>query len=588
MIDLGDVVAVDIETTGLEWQDRVLSISMAKYDESGEPEVGFINMGYWQEANLFGLMGASDDAADVAIVPETPPSAREAFLGFVGNKRWLVFHNGSFDIPYLVRLGVITEDELYNHYHVFDTMVMARAIGPHDAVSLFALCQEEGIGVGDERWLAAKGKRAHLEDLPYDEFRYYSEVDALYTLELVATMLHAVFQIYPDGQLVDEESEWVKIVAMMRYYGLRVNREALVTRKGELNEEIQRLRHDLQPTGIKSGSDKTGIVRWAEKAGIASFLRRTAKGNISTDEQSFEGLRAYPSFDGKVAETIERIAALRAAEKAHSTWVVGTEKRLCSAGRVHPSFTASGTISNRLRCSKPAAQAYPKEYRMFVATEGRELWEIDWSQAEIRIAAMFSRSLKFARIFQDPEADPHMDTAIEMFGKDADRSHRRLAKAANFGSLYGAGPKVISQTTGLPEPQSKQLLNDHRRAFPMLSKASKRAQKAWEERGFLKLLGGKRSYASKSDLERSYKAFNALIQGSVAELIKKAMVQIRKECPEATLVSQVHDSVWIEVPAGRRDIVDSAARIMRDAVPAYVRELTDPQIDMAVDAERIG
>jgi DNA polymerase I-like protein with 3'-5' exonuclease and polymerase domains len=581
------MVAVDIETTGLEWQDRVLSISMAKYGEGGI-DLGFINMGYWQESNLFGMTGASTDSRDVAIIPLTPSEARSAFLDFVGDKRWLVFHNGSFDLPFIVRTGVITEQELFDRYDIFDTMVMARATGGHESVSLFSLCQEESIGQDDQLWLAAKGKRAHLDKLPYDHFRHYSEVDAKYTIELASVTLHLVSQIYPDGDLMKEESEWIKLVSMMRYYGLQVDRSAVQEKKSDLIQQANDLRAIISPLGIKSGSDGKGIVRWAERAGIASWLRRTDKGNTSTDEASLEGLKASPAYVDETAKIVNAIVELRSVEKAQSTWIDGVEKRMCSAGRIHSSFSVSGAISNRLKCSNPNVQAFPKEYRKFQAGNGYDLWEIDWSQAEIRLAAMFARSLKFARIFQDPEADPHMETAIEMYGENANKDDRQLAKRANFGSVYCAGPKAISESTGLPEAQSRELLDQHRKAFPKLAKASRKAESTWEKRGYLILLGGKRLYASESDMQRSYKAFNQLIQGSVAELIKKTAIAIRRKHPEVRLLNQVHDSLWLEVPKDRMDIVHSIEEIMRTSIPAYVQELTDPQIPMAVDSERIG
>lgn len=588
-MDINDAVVVDVETTGLRWSDRLLTVGLARKGESGIESL-VLNLGYYQEANLFGITNASTDSRDIAIAPLQLPEAGRRFREFVGRRFLLIFHNGSFDIPYLLRAGLVTLDEL-TPFSVFDTMAMSRATGPHERVGLEYLCAEEDIG--DDEWREMKGKRGHLESQPYDDLVRYSQADAIHTFELAGHMLPDAVALYGPlgcGGLLDEESEWVKMVAMLRYHGLGVDIDRLCAIESRVATDLQGTVSRLQKVGVKGPNDRTGILAWAKRENLLGHLNRTPSGNYSCDSESLgQVIDAAELIDGGegIEEIAESIVEGRSLEKALETWLRGTRDRMGEDGRVHSLFTCGGTISNRLSCKEPNVQAYPEDYYVFAAREGYELWSLDWSQAELRIAAMLGRDEEFAKIFEDPDADPHMESAYLLFSQDAESDQRALAKRANFGSIYGAGVQAIMRATGCEESQARSLLASHRRIFKGLSKSSKQAESLWKSRGYLILVGGKRRYASQNDLNHSYKAFNQLIQGSVAEIIKRAMLRIGREVPHVLLVNQVHDSLEMEVRTGDGRSVEAARQIMLEAVPEEIRNLTDPPIEMKVDIKRL-
>jgi DNA polymerase I-like protein with 3'-5' exonuclease and polymerase domains len=126
--------------------------------------------------------------------------------------------------------------------------------------------------------------------------------------------------------------------------------------------------------------------------------------------------------------------------------------------------------------------------------------------------------------------------------------------------------------------------------MPGINRTMRSAENVWKSRGYLKVLGGKRVYASNEDLKRAWKAFNALVQSSVAELMKRAMLRVSREIPEAILVNQVHDDIELELPDDHYldERIKLVKQIMREACPEELKSMVNPRIDLKVDGKRIG
>jgi len=580
------MAALDIETTGLTWRDRMLCISGARVGPDGAETTLFLNTGFEQRPNLFGL-GFGDEAEerDRAIVPLSVPEARAELWAFLEGAECLVFHNASFDLPYIVRLGLITMEEL-DRFLIFDTMVMARCTGPHERVGLAHLVAEYKLSTSDV-WQTMKGQRTKLASALLSDVKKYAIEDAVVTLRLAQKMYPQAAEIYPDGQLIKDESDWIKLVSGLRFHGIAVDVAGIQRAKSQTLKDMHEItKRHLIPFGIKSPSARKDTLKWVASLGQTDLLRKTDKGNPSIDEESLRRLT------GAAVPVVEKILAARSLEKVAATWLGGYIDHAGRDGRVHPLYTVSGTISNRLSCREPNAQAVPKKLfgTVFTARPGFRLVQLDYSQAELRIAAMFAKEGVFARELADPNADLHMATAKLMFGENADADDRQKAKSSNFLTIYGGGPQALSDQAGIPYVLAQQILRSHRKALPALAATSKEAEKAWLNRGYLKVLGGKRVYASQSDLERSYKAFNALIQSSVAELMKRAMLAVAKEMPQVLQVGQVHDSILAEIrdDVNFEAVVGRIGQIMSGAVPDWLTNRTTPPILMRVDWEVIG
>jgi DNA polymerase I-like protein with 3'-5' exonuclease and polymerase domains len=581
MFDINDAVAIDLETTGFSWGAGVLCFSAAKINGDSL----FVNLGYRQSANLFGFaFGKEAEARDRALEPMTIPLARSFLWGFIGGAKWLVFHNGSFDIPFLIRLGVITREELVG-VNVFDTLVMARCTNSHESVALGNLVYEFGIE-HSEQWRAMKRKRASLSSIDIDSVENYALEDAVNTIKLAEKIAEEYGQVYDDDSLLLEESEWIKLVSMMRVNGIRGNEQGINDLREQKAAEHKKLlggiNKEITPYRLRSANDRTGILKWIEYGiGQKGNLNLTEKGNPSIDEASLLNIR------GDEGVIVVDILKARVLEKQIATWIDGTLGEMCDDGRVHPLYAVSGARTNRLSCRKPNVQAYPGDlFRVaFTASDESKLVSIDYKQVELRLAAMFAAEKSLAIEFARPDADPHMATARLMYGEASGPKERQIAKQVNFLSIYGGGSYVLSEEAGISVQRAKEILADHRIALPKMADTLKAAEYVWKTKKRLKVLGGKFSYASNSDLERSYKAFNALVQGSVAELMKKAMISIGEELIQVTLVCQIHDSIIMEIPDdGDFDLtVSKAEQIMAGAIPAWLSERTDPPIRLETD-----
>jgi DNA polymerase-1 len=212
----------------------------------------------------------------------------------------------------------------------------------------------------------------------------------------------------------------------------------------------------------------------------------------------------------------------------------------------------------------------------FRAKPGHGLYELDISQAEVRVAASVARCQGMYDVLTGDSPDVHGSTATRVFGvKPGDEDWEQLrsvAKRLTFGILYGAGVRTLRDQiklfTGIDysESDTRAMIDQYDDAFPELRRASRRAQRKADRGmggvGYVELkVSGRRRYFGYG--ERSHKAFNAVIQGTVAELVKMWMLKVEQAHPGMMLL-QIHDSVVLEVPVSQRDeVVHSAGSIMQ-------------------------
>jgi DNA polymerase-1 len=223
----------------------------------------------------------------------------------------------------------------------------------------------------------------------------------------------------------------------------------------------------------------------------------------------------------------------------------------------------NGTLTGRLSSSKPNLQQIPREsdtYRvkeLFIARPGYMLAELDYSQAELRIAAHYSKDKKLTEILL-AGADMHQVVAEEM------NVPRAIAKNMNFSAWYGIGYKTFARNYYLPETQARDFLNRYHIMFTGIRRLSDACSSRATEKGYVKTYDGRLHHFNVPD-RPIYAASNALIQGSVAAMVRRAMMRIERECPGVRIVLQVHDSVWLELPmATWREDLERCRAIMQD------------------------
>lgn len=565
------IVAVDIETNGLGYNSSILTIGAAwNFDAGRLPGRGKA----WSVAQ-----------ADLFNSPDPLPKIMVELDGIVQEAELVTLHNASFDLSFLFKQGILQPTQVKGK--VFDTLLTARMTGARDSLSLDWLCQKYGIG--DSFWQGMKVKRTKLNKLPVQTVLEYNLLDAQYTLALAERLWDESVAIYGKDFTI-RESDFCRLMAEVRVRGKELDLEAIEEHRAKLYRKRRRLLNWIlfdPHVGIQGANDRTGLIRYLKINGFYDF-EQTEAGNesVSKDELRKVIARLKELDAPNLAMVCRTVQELRHIEKIMETYLVPlVNEHADGNGFVHPAFSVGGTTTYRLSSSEPNGQNMPRELAYV-------LWKpylsADYSQAELRLAAIYAREHSLAQTFADG-VDAHLDTAKRMFGEARAKQMRSVAKNINFATLYGSGPKTISQRYECTVDDAISFLNLHRQVYPSLHKATRLAQETWAKRKHLKLVSGKRLYATKDDLERGYKAFNNLVQGGVGELVKEAM--LRLDAAGLPIIGQVHDSIEFRLPASPQEDAEMRQEIqnvMSSVLPEDFSNRTEPPIVMKADLEIKG
>lgn len=312
---------------------------------------------------------------------------------------------------------------------------------------------------------------------------------------------------------------------------------------------------------------------------------KKTKTGYSTNAEVLEKLRSH--------EIVEEILDYRQVAKLKSTYVDGLLKVADSSSRIHTTFKQTGTATGRISSTEPNLQNIPvrtelgRELRRFFIPENSEyvLIDADYSQIELRLLANISGDENMVSAFL-AGADIHTSTAAAVFDVPADEvtaELRKRAKAVNFGIIYGIGEFSLSKDLDISVAAAKRYIQSYLAKYPKIDEYLKKTIKKAYENGYVTTLLGRRRYITELKAQnhnlRSFGervAMNSPIQGSAADIIKIAMVNVSRRLREsgidARLILQVHDELIIE---SHRDCADTAHDILRREMEEAI-ELTVP------------
>ncbi|MGB3922025.1 MAG: DNA polymerase [Minisyncoccia bacterium] len=374
------------------------------------------------------------------------------------------------------------------------------------------------------------------------------------------------------------EKPLIPIVGAMNARGIKIDKKNLGKLSLEYHKELARLEEAIwraageEPArtaeGVQSGgfninSPKVlgGIL--FEKLGLAGKnQKKTPTGALSTKESELEKLKDKHPI-------VKMILEYRELAKLLSTYIDAIPPLLDKDSRLHSTFLAAGTTTGRMASNSPNLQNIPNKTALgrairhaFVAEKGFRLVSFDYSQIELRIAAILSKDKKLIEIFK-LGTDVHAGVAARIFKvgeKDVDKGMRIKAKTINFGILYGMGVNALKTNLGVDRKEAQEFYNEYFKTFHGLSNYLDRVKAEAERRGYTETMFGRRRYFSgfrsplpyvKAQAERM--AINAPIQGTQADLTKLAMKQIddfikkNKYGEDVRLLLQVHDELVYEV-----------------------------------------
>ncbi len=317
--------------------------------------------------------------------------------------------------------------------------------------------------------------------------------------------------------------------------------------------------------------------------------RKTPTGAFSTSNAVLESMRSDHPIIGLILE-------YRTLEKLRSTYLDPLPKKVCSSGRLHTSFNQLATATGRLSSSKPNLQNIPirgsfgiRMRACFTAAEGKLLVGADYSQIELRILAHMSRDPSLLQAFAANE-DIHLRTAGLLFDKDigqVSQEERRKAKTINFGLLYGMGPQKMSRELAMSIEEAKKFIKVYFSKLEKVRKLYQSIEEQAQQYGYVTTITGRRRLLPDINSRNEHlaqqarrAAVNTVIQGSAADVIKKAMLAVdsdeRLKSMEANLVLQVHDELLLEVEdssahaAGER-LAEIMTRVEKFEVPLLVQ-----------------
>lgn len=393
------------------------------------------------------------------------------------------------------------------------------------------------------------------------------------------------------------EMPLIPVLAAMESCGIKIDADYLNEMAGGMKKRITALTkkiYGLSGEEFNINSPAQLKVVLFEKLKIPAHVRKTAGGELSTAAGELEKLRG-------VHPVIDSIFEYRELSKLVSTYVDALPALVRKdTGRLHTTFNQTITSTGRLSSSDPNLQNIPirtelgREIRKaFVAERGSVLVAADYSQIELRLAAVIGRVKKMRAAFAE-NADIHTATAAEVWNTSLEKvtkEQRRAAKAINFGLLYGMGPSSLAEGTGMSFAESKEFVQRYFDVYPEIKVYMDETKAFAVTQGYVETLFGRRRYLPditsgvpqvRAAAERM--AINAPIQGSAADLMKMAMIKIHewieKEygfAPRAPvkMILQVHDELVFEVKKGLalkvgKQIKDSMETTHTLAVPIVV------------------
>ncbi len=513
-------------------------------------------------------------------------------------------HNASYDVEVLAQAAGIAVRGL-----AFDTMIAAWVLDPGSRT--LGLKPLSSIRLGVEMTpiteLIGEGKsQITFDQVSIAEAAPYACADADMTLRLVQPLkaeLHAKKQ----WELFSEiEMPMVSILVQIEMAGVRLDAGYLRQMSGDLDVEQQQIErriynivgHEFNINSTKQLSD----VLYEELGFSRQGIRKTAHG-YSTAADALALLAGSRGLDERKRSVIRLILDQRQVAKLKSTYVDALPALINPrTGRVHTSYNQTGAVTGRLSSSNPNLQNIPirtergREIRKaFVAEKGWFFVAADYSQIELRVLAHVSQDAELLDAFHKGQ-DVHARTAAAVYGIAVDqvtKEQRGIAKTVNFGLIYGQSAYGLSQQTGLDFDEAERFIATYFERYPGVKKWLDDTRTQAREQGFVETLLGRRRYfpefgntlrvyaGQRAAAERQ--AINAPIQGTAADILKIAMIDLDRGLRDRNLrsrmVLQVHDEVVLEAPADERDTVVALTReVMENAYDLCVPLKVDVEV----------
>ena len=505
-----------------------------------------------------------------------------------------IAHNAKFDVKALQWAGVEVRGPYY------DTMIAHFLAEPEQRHRLDDLAKNylHYTPISIESLIGKRGpKQRSMDTVDPQKLGIYAAEDADLTLQLKPILDRMLEQREQRSIFEKIEMPLMPVLARMELKGVAVDVPFLKAYSEELEREMLQIREQIyQLAGMEFNLDsprQVGAVLF-DQLKIPYTRPKTKTGQYSTREEVLRKLKDKHPI-------IPLILEYREIAKLKSTYVDALPELVHpETGRIHTTFNQTIAITGRLSSTNPNLQNIPirtergrRIRQAFVAGgEGSVMLSADYSQIELRLLAHMSEDENMIRAFQQGR-DIHRATAARIFKVEEEAvtpEMRRIAKAVNFGIAYGQSAFGLSQTLEISRKEASEIIRQYYEEFPGIKKYMERIIRFAREHGYVETLLGRRRYLrdihSRNDTVRKAaerNAINSPIQGSAADLIKLAMIEIddllQAQHPKAHMLLQVHDELLFEVP---KDELESVQTLVRNTMENALQLKVPLVVDIGV------
>lgn len=505
----------------------------------------------------------ADTETATKIAQEFKAILEDANIGKIGQ-------NIKFDILVLKYYGINVQGTL------FDTMLAHYVIDPDTRHGMDVL-SENYLGyspVSITTLIGAKGKtQGSMRDVEIEKIKEYAAEDADITLQLKDIFKPKLKEVNAEKLATEIENPLVYVLADIEFEGVRIDYDTLKEFSKELETDIAKLEKTVyEKAGVRfnvSSPKQLGEVLF-EKLQLDPKAKKTKTGQYQTGEDVLLALAAK-------SDIVRDILDFRQLQKLKSTYVDALPLMVNpKTGRVHTSYNQAVAATGRLSSNNPNLQNIPirtergREVRkaFIPRNDDHIILSADYSQIELRIIAEISKDSNMMDAFIQG-IDIHTATAAKVYGKtieEVDSTMRRNAKAVNFGIIYGQSAFGLSQNLGIPRKEAADIIDQYFAQYPGIKQYMNDTMNFARENGFVQTLMGRRRYLrdinSANQTVRGFaerNAINAPIQGSAADMIKIAMINIHREFLarkfDSRMTMQVHDELVFDVHKDEIELV---------------------------------
>ena len=563
-LDACKVFAIDTETDSLDTVTaNIVGISLSTKEETG----CYIPINHKYDG--------CPKQIDIKVIIEILGKSIEK------NQHKAVGQNLKFDLPILSRHGIHLE-KFYA-----DTMLMSYVLNSTATRHGMDKLAEFYLNYTTVKYKDVTGtasKQINFSAVTIDIASNYAAEDADITLRLF-NKLNDLLKDKPTQEKLLTEIEYPLVHALSRIEmnGAKVDKNKLAAHSKELSNKID----DLSEQAFKIAgeefnldSPKQLLVILYEKLKLP-ILKKTPKGQPSTNEETLQRL----AEEYEIPKIILQYRTLAKLKSTYTDSLIRIENPVTK--RIHTSYQQAVTSTGRLSSTEPNLQNIPiktaegrRIREAFVPEKGNVLISADYSQIELRIMAHLSKDENLTYAFNN-NLDVHSATAAEVFGvnlNDVSKDQRRSAKAINFGLMYGMSAFGLTRQLDIPRAEAQKYLDTYFERYTGVKRYMEETKAQAKEDMFVETIMGRRLYLNEINAANGLRrqaaeraAINAPLQGSAADIIKKAMIDINtflyKEMPEVKMIMQVHDELIFEGPKkGSKEVLQIMKKMMEDAV----------------------